>query len=81
MEELTNINLTLLLCMMMDKKLKLKEKSKKLISFVKDRAGHDFRYAIDSKKIRKQIKFKPKVTLNLGLQKTIEYFINKANYK
>jgi dTDP-glucose 4,6-dehydratase len=67
--------------MMMDKKLKLKEKSKKLISFVKDRAGHDFRYAIDSKKIRKQIKFKPKVTLNLGLQKTIEYFINKANYK
>jgi len=80
-KELTNINLAFLLCEMMDKKLKLKEKSKKLISFVKDRAGHDFRYAINSRKIRNQLKWKPATSIKEGLEKTINYYINKAQNK
>jgi dTDP-glucose 4,6-dehydratase len=80
-KELTNINLALLLCEVMDKKLKLKEKSKKLISFVKDRAGHDFRYAINSNKIRNQLKWKPTTPIKEGLEKTINYYINKEQNK
>ena len=66
---------------MMDKKLKLKEKSKKLISFVKDRAGHDFRYAINSDKIRNRLKWKSTTSIKEGLEKSINYYINKAQNK
>ncbi len=50
------------------------------IKFVKDRPGHDFRYALDSKKILNKLKWKPKVDINSGLQKTVFWYLNNISY-
>ena len=64
----------------MDKKLgREKGESEKLITYVKDRPGHDLRYAIDASKIKEKLDWKPSVTFEEGLQKTIDwYFENQA---
>ncbi len=49
--------------------------SAKLITFVKDRAGHDLRYAIDSSKISKELNWNPSVTFETGLEKTVEWYL------
>ena len=76
--DLKNIELVkkiLKICKFM--KIKIGEKSK--IKFVKDRPGHDFRYALNSKKITSQIKWKPNIKFEKGLQETIQwYVINKT---
>ena len=51
--------------------------SERLISFVSDRLGHDFRYAIDTSKIKNELGWTPKTSFNEGLKKTIEYYIKK----
>ena len=58
-------------------KLLLKKlgKSENLISYVKDRAGHDRRYAIDASKIKKELSWKPQVTFEQGLQETIDWYL------
>ena len=53
-------------------------KGPELISFVEDRKGHDFRYAIDSSKIRKELGWEPKVQLEEGLKETVRWFIENA---
>jgi dTDP-glucose 4,6-dehydratase len=74
--EWTNIALIKLLCGIMDKKLNRSAgESEKLISFVKDRAGHDLRYAIDAGKIEKELGWKPSVTFEQGLEKTVEWYL------
>lgn len=77
--EWKNIDLVKLLCDKMDDKLgREKGSSQKLITFVKDRPGHDLRYAIDASKINKKLGWKPSVTFEEGLGKTIDwYFDNK----
>ena len=77
--EWQNIELIELLCAQMDKKLEREHgESKKLITFVKDRPGHDVRYAIDATKISKELGWEPSVTFEQGLSKTIDwYFENK----
>ena len=50
------------------------------INYVKDRPGHDFRYALNSKKIRKQISWKSKISLNKGLHMTIDWYLNNKNF-
>ena len=60
--------------------MKTKCKNKPQIIFVKDRPGHDLRYALNSKKIRKQFNWKPKVSLSTGLAKTIDWYIKNNNY-
>ena len=50
------------------------------IKFVKDRPGHDFRYALNSNKIKKQLKWKPKITLKKGLKYTFDWYLNNAKY-
>ena len=77
--EWQNIDLIHLLCKIMDNKLKRNEgDSTKLITYVKDRPGHDKRYAIDASKINKELGWKPSVTFEEGLEKTIDwYLINK----
>lgn len=77
--EWKNIDLVKLLCKQMDQKLgNLPGTSDKLISFIKDRPGHDLRYAIDPSKINQNLGWKPSVTFEEGLSKTIDwYFKNK----
>ena len=62
------------------KKHKLINKNKILIKFVKDRPGHDKRYAINSNKIKKELKWKCKTTLIQGLEKTFNWYLNNKNF-
>lgn len=74
--EWQNIDLIKLLCEQMDQKLGRAEgTSAKLISYVKDRPGHDLRYAIDASKINKELGWKPSVTFEEGLSKTIDWYL------
>lgn len=77
--EWRNIDLVKLLCKLMDEKLGNKPgRSEQLITYVKDRPGHDRRYAIDASKINKELGWKPSVTFEEGLKLTIDwYFENK----
>ena len=78
--EWKNIDLIYLLCSIMDKKLNRSAKSsEKLITFVKDRAGHDLRYAIDSSKITRELGWSPSVNFAEGLEKTVDWYL--ANEK
>lgn len=75
--EWKNIDLVKLLCQQMDKKLnREKGASEKLITYVKDRPGHDLRYAIDASKINKELGWNPSVTFEEGLDKTIDWYLN-----
>src|SRR5690606_21282639 len=74
--EWTNIDLVKLLCKQMDDKLgRPTGNSEKLITYVKDRPGHDLRYAIDSTKINKELGWEPSVTFEEGLAKTIDWYL------
>ncbi len=50
------------------------------IKFVKDRPGHDFRYSLNSKKIKKELKWKPKINFDVGLKKTIFWYLNNKEF-
>ncbi|MFC2119331.1 dTDP-glucose 4,6-dehydratase [Bacteroidota bacterium] len=79
--EWTNIDLINLLCKIMDKKLNREAgTSSKLITFVKDRAGHDMRYAIDSTKIQKELGWKPSLQFEEGLDKTVEWYLSNEEW-
>jgi len=79
--EKSNIEVINLVCSIMDKKIPLKEGSyKDLIVFVDDRPGHDFRYAIDSSKIKKELNWAPSESFETGLEKTIEWFIENKEW-
>jgi dTDP-glucose 4,6-dehydratase len=74
--EWTNIDLIYLLCKIMDKKLGRAEgTSKKLITFVTDRAGHDLRYAIDSSKLQRELGWAPSLQFEEGLDKTVDWYL------
>lgn len=74
--EWKNIDLVKLLCSVMDRKLGRKEgESASLITYVTDRAGHDFRYAIDSGKLMSELGWKPSVTFEEGLEKTVDWYL------
>ena len=79
--EFTNIDLIYLLCDIMDKKLGRPEgTSRKLITFVKDRPGHDKRYAIDAGKINRELGWKPSVSFKEGLEKTIDWYLDNETW-
>ncbi|WP_086476193.1 dTDP-glucose 4,6-dehydratase [Arenibacter amylolyticus] len=79
--EWTNLNLVKLLCQQMDEKLgRPTGDSEKLITYVKDRPGHDLRYAIDSTKIHKELGWKPSVTFEEGLAKTIDWYLKNEEW-
>ena len=79
--EWTNIDLIHLLCNVMDHKLGNQTgHSKKLITFVKDRAGHDMRYAIDATKIKKDLGWEPSVTFEQGLEKTVDWYLENQQW-
>jgi dTDP-glucose 4,6-dehydratase len=79
--EWKNIDLVKLLCEQMDEKLaRAKGSSEKLIKFVKDRPGHDKRYAIDASKLNKELGWYPSVTFEEGLSKTIDWFLENTGW-
>jgi len=79
--ECKNIDLVKLLCQQVDKKLKRKlGTSEKLITFVNDRPGHDLRYAIDASKLNRALGWRPSVTFEEGLSKTIDWYLNSKNW-
>ncbi|SEN20286.1 dTDP-glucose 4,6-dehydratase [bacterium A37T11] len=74
--EWKNIDLIRLLCQIMDRKLgRTAGESEKLITFVKDRAGHDLRYAIDSTKLQKELGWVPSLQFEEGLEKTVDWYL------
>ena len=79
--EYRNIDLINLLCDLMDIKLnRLMGDSRKLIEFINDRPGHDKRYAIDSDKIQKELGWKPSVSLEKGLEITIDWYLSNSKW-
>ncbi|MDX2414604.1 MAG: dTDP-glucose 4,6-dehydratase [Bacteroidales bacterium] len=79
--ELKNIDLLLTLCSSMDQKLNRKKgESKKLLTFVKDRAGHDMRYAIDCSKIHNELGWQPLNNFESGLQLTIDWYLSNQDW-
>ncbi len=74
--EWKNIDLIQLLCQIMDKKLgRTAGTSAQLITFVKDRAGHDLRYAIDSTKLQRELGWMPSLQFEEGLEKTVDWYL------
>lgn len=79
--EWRNIDLVKLLCKLMDEKLgRPSGESEKLITFVKDRPGHDRRYAIDATKINEELGWKPSVTFEEGLSQTIDWYLQNTEW-
>lgn len=79
--EWKNIDLVKILCRQMDEKLGLEQDtSEKLITYVKDRPGHDLRYAIDASKINKELGWHPSVTFEEGLSKTINWYLSNEEW-
>lgn len=79
--EWTNIDLIKELCRQMDEKLnRLAGESAKLITFVKDRAGHDLRYAIDATKLKNELGWVPSLQFEEGLSKTIDWYLNNSDW-
>lgn len=79
--EWKNIDLVKLLCQIMDQKLeRTSGASQELITYVKDRPGHDLRYAIDASKINRELGWKPSVTFEEGLEKTINWYLNNTEW-
>jgi dTDP-glucose 4,6-dehydratase len=79
--EWKNIDLIHLLCEIMDRQLKRSAgMSKNLITYVKDRAGHDLRYAIDSGKIQKELGWKPSLQFAEGLEKTVTWYLANEDW-
>ena len=79
--EWTNIDVIRLLCKIMDRKLNRQEgTNEKLITFVKDRAGHDLRYAIDSSKLQQDLGWKPSLQFEEGLGKTVDWYLSNEEW-
>ena len=79
--EWKNINLVKMLCQIMDQKLqRVPGQSEKLITYVKDRPGHDLRYAIDASKINRELGWSPTVTFEQGLEITIDWYLENESW-
>ena len=79
--EWSNIDLIRTLCRIMDERLDRKKgQSETLITYVKDRPGHDLRYAIDASKIERELGWKPEHSFEEGLSMTIDWYLNNTSW-
>jgi dTDP-glucose 4,6-dehydratase len=79
--EWQNIELIRFLCRIMDNKLQREEgESEKLINFVKDRAGHDMRYAIDASKLKKELGWEPSLQFEQGIELTVDWYLSNPGW-
>ena len=74
--ELSNLEIVKKICKLLDQKINCRYPHFKLVKFVKDRKGHDFRYAIDSKKLKK-LGWKPKFSFDKNLKDTVDWYLQK----
>ena len=81
LNEWTNIDLVRYLCKILDQKLNREAgENEQLITFVKDRAGHDARYAIDASKLEKELGWKPSIQFEEGLEKTVDWYLENTEW-
>ena len=81
LNEWTNIDLVRHLCKILDQKLnRVAGENEHLITFVKDRAGHDARYAIDASKLEKELGWKPSIQFEEGLEKTVDWYLENTEW-
>lgn len=79
--ELSNIDLVRLICQTMDKKLLKKSgESEKLINFIDDRKGHDYRYAIDCSKLKSNLNWKAKINFDQGIISTVDWYLSNKKW-
>ncbi len=79
--EWKNIDLINVLCKIMDEKLgRAAGSSEKLIEYVKDRQGHDMRYAIDASKLKNDLGWEPSINFEQGLEKTVEWYLSNEKW-
>lgn len=79
--EWKNIDLVTLLCRILDKKLNREDgESEKLITYVKDRPGHDLRYAIDPSKLTSETGWRPETSFEVGLEKTVDWYLTNQEW-
>jgi dTDP-glucose 4,6-dehydratase len=79
--EWKNIDLVMLVCRIMDKKLGREDgDSERLITYVKDRPGHDLRYAIDASKLTSETGWRPETSFETGLEKTIDWYLTNQEW-
>ncbi len=79
--ERQNIDIVRTLCRIMDRKLGRGEgESEKLITYVTDRAGHDFRYAIDSSRLQNELNWRPEVKFDEGFEKTVDWYLDNQKW-
>lgn len=79
--EWKNIDIVKLLCQVMDRKLDRREgSSEQLITYVKDRAGHDLRYAIDATKVNEELGWKPSLQFEEGVEKTVDWYLDNEEW-
>jgi len=80
--EIKNIDIVTKICSILDELIPIQNKSSymDLITFVKDRPGHDYRYAIDSSKIQNELNWKPNESFETGIYKTIEWYLENERW-
>ena len=78
--ELRNIDLVHLICKILDRKVPRSTPYSDLITFVTDRPGHDLRYAIDPERIRTELGWRPSVTVEEGLEKTVDWYLENESW-
>lgn len=78
--ELRNIDLVQMICAILDRLAPAKAPYADLITYVTDRPGHDARYAIDPTKIRKELGWRPSVTVQEGLEKTVAWYLENRDW-
>ena len=76
--EWSNIEITRLVCRLMNERYPQGAPHERLISFVKDRPGHDWRYAIDASRIQAELGWRPEETFETGIRKTIAWYLKRA---
>ncbi len=79
--EKRNLEIAEIICEILDRRVPKRESYKRLITFVEDRAGHDRRYAIDATKIKTELCWRAKESFKSGIEKTINWYLNRKDKK
>ncbi len=79
-DERRNIDVVRRICALVDQALRRTRPSEELIRLVDDRPGHDFRYAIDARRVRRELAWKPRVDFETGLRATVDWYLSKREW-